>query len=226
MGILNAMKGVSVQEYIFHRKDKAKTLAWHHSISVRGETVHVDPQLRFQRLIVFALDKDEDPMSVFEYKLCSYHPALFNSSAIQRQANKPVLSDIMWELCQNHRPHRDSQSKKHTGDHQQREQLMHSCRVYVLDSGSQLKRVLWERGFDFQSLCRLHVDYVNKRYPGATVVFDGYEGGPSIKDATHQTRIGSKICPNVSFTDKTANNFKKDNFLANKTNKQSLVNPL
>ena len=35
-------------------------------------------------------------------------------------------------------------------------------------------------------ICSLHVQYVANRYGKATVVFDGYQNGPSTKDVTHQ----------------------------------------
>lgn len=113
MGILNAMKGESVYNYKLRRKDKAITLACQHSISVRGETVQVDPQLLFQRLTVFALDKHEDPKSAFEYELCSYPPALFDSSAIPRQANKSVLAKTMFEMYQKNHYTDDQSQKQH-----------------------------------------------------------------------------------------------------------------
>lgn len=89
-----------------------------------------------------------------------------------------------------------------------------------------MHRVPWERGLDFQSLCQLYINYISKRFQNATIVFDGYDDGPSIKDVTHQRRTGSKIGPTVNFTARTVNNLKKDEFLANKTNKQRFINLL
>jgi len=46
----------------------------------------------------------------------------------------------------------------------------------------------------------------------ATVVFDGYTVGPSIKDNTHQRRVGQKVHPVVSFTAQTEFAGKKEDF--------------
>jgi hypothetical protein len=157
----------------------------------------------------------------------SYPAALFDSSAMPRQANKAVLADAMWELFQKGRIHINDHPAKHIIDPQKREQqCMHNSRSYVLDGGALLHRVLWRRGVYFQILCQLYVDYVTKRYQSATVVFDGYEDGPFIKDADHQRRTGSKIGPTVKFMARTVNNLKKHEFLANKTNKQRFINLL
>ena len=70
-------------------------------ITVNGERVQVNLQLLFQRQAVFAIDdKLENHRSLFEYELCSYPAALFDSSALPRKANKPVLADAIWELLQ------------------------------------------------------------------------------------------------------------------------------
>ena len=57
----------------------------------------------------------------------------------------------------------------------------------------------------------------------ATVVFDGYGGGPSIKDNTHLRR-GQNIYPVVNFTAETEFSGKKDAFLSRDSNKQGLIN--
>ena len=55
-----------------------------------------------------------------------------------------------------------------------------------------------------------------------TVVFDGYEQGPSIKDNTHQWR-GQNIHPVVNFTSGSKLIGKKEDILSRDRNKQSLI---
>jgi len=55
-----------------------------------------------------------------------------------------------------------------------------------------------------------------------TVVFDGYDEGPSIKDNTHERR-GQNIHPIVSFTTETEFSGKKAAFLSKDVNKQRLI---
>ena len=58
--------------------------------------------------------------------------------------------------------------------------------------------------------------------PYTTIVFDGYEEGPSIKDNTHQRR-GRNVHHVVSFTAQTELSGKKEEFLSRDTNKQRLI---
>ena len=57
---------------------------------------------------------------------------------------------------------------------------------YVLDGGALLQRVPWSKGETFEAVCERYVEYVSRRYGKATIVFDGYESGPGIKDETHR----------------------------------------
>ena len=63
---------------------------------------------------------------------------------------------------------------------------------------------------------------MTQRYSQATVVFDGYEEGPSTKDCDHQRRSGVSN-PSVNFDSDMVLNLKKDVFLSNTANKQRLI---
>jgi len=58
-----------------------------------------------------------------------------------------------------------------------------------------------------------------------TVVFDGYDEGPSIKDNTHERR-GQNIHPIVSFTAEIEFSGKQEEFLSRDVNKQRLISSL
>ena len=62
--------------------------------------------------------------------------------------------------------------------------------------------------------------YING--PDTTIVFDGYEEGPSIKENTHQRR-GRNVYHDVSFTAQTELSGKKEEFLSRYTNNQRLI---
>ena len=66
-----------------------------------------------------------------------------------------------------------------------------------------------------------NADFTIRHYGKATIVFDGYSEGPSIKDNTHQRR-GQNTHPIVSFNAKTEFVGKKD-FLSRPCNKQGLI---
>ncbi len=130
--------------------------------------MQVDPQLLFQRLSLMAMNGScKDPASLFKYELCTHPAALVDRSSLPWEANKPALADALWKLVKN-----DSEA----------ETLPDSVH-YVLDGGSLLHRLSWKQGEMFQSVCARYVTYVTTKYGEATIVFDGYESGPDIKDA-------------------------------------------
>lgn len=144
--------------------------------------IQVDPQLLFQRLSIIATGgRFENPKSLFKYEMCSYPPALFDTSLLPRKANKPALADAIWTDVKN-------TSTEVTGN-------VH----FVLDGGALIiDLVSWPRGFKYDAIYSDYVQYVIQRYGKATVVFDGYQNGPSTKDCTHQRRT-SLSTPTVAF---------------------------
>ena len=94
-GILNRMEGETVAEYIFKKNHQVTTLDTKSVVKIEGITVQIDPQLLFQRLTLAAkaAGSIED---VFKYELCSYPPALYDSSLMLRQSQKSVLANAMW----------------------------------------------------------------------------------------------------------------------------------
>jgi len=67
------------------------------------------------------------------------------------------------------------------------------------------------RGLTYDALCSLYVQYVDRKYGKATVVFDGL----------HLRERAGVYGPTVTFA-----KVKKDEFLANKENKQRFINNL
>lgn len=62
----------------------------------------------------------------------------------------------------------------------------------MFDGRALLQRLPWSRGQTFESICHMYVAYVTNRYGKAAIVFDGYEDGPAIMDATHWQLQGTK----------------------------------
>jgi hypothetical protein len=60
-------------------------------------------------------------------------------------------------------------------------------------------------------------------YGHSTVVFDGYGGGPCIKDNTHQRRGANKTANKVNIADATKFVGKKEDFLSNVENKRAMI---
>ena len=93
----------------------------------------------------------------------------------------------------------------------------------VLDGGSLLHRLKWKEGSIYSSIADDYASFTVEHSGRATVVFDGYEVGPSIKDCTHQRRIGKLNLKQVNITEVTKFAGKKEDFLSNKANKQALI---
>ncbi|KAK3743952.1 hypothetical protein QZH41_002713 [Actinostola sp. cb2023] len=208
--ILTSMKSKHVHEHTFRRKDQAVTLATKTSVKINGDSVQVDPQLLFQRLSVVATGgRFENTKEMFKYEMCSYPPALFDSSLLPRQANKPALADAIWLKS------KDSQTNGPPTEGAQ----------FVLDGGALIYRVPWQRGLTYDAICTLYVQYVKRRYDNVTIVFDGYLDSATTKDCTHQRRA-NVYGPTVHFDNNMVLKSKKEEFLANKENKQRFINLL
>lgn len=79
-----------------------ETLASKSAVRFSEGSIQVDPQLLFQRLTVVAPGgRYENPQAFFKFEMCSYPPALFDSSLFLRQANKPALADAIWTITKN-----------------------------------------------------------------------------------------------------------------------------
>ena len=138
------------------------TLACKTAVRLNDGDVQVDPQLMFQRLSIVATTGGfESPQQFFEYEMCSFPASLFD-------ANKPVLADAIWSMT------KESQTANDPG----------RSAFFVIDGGALLHRVVWARGLTYNAICLLYNQYVQRRYPRATIVFDGYDDGPTTKDCT------------------------------------------
>ena len=78
--ILNSMAGKKVDEHSFKRSEQAVTLGARTAVKIGDESVHVDPQVLFQRLVTVSREREDTLTSIFSYELCSFPPALFESS--------------------------------------------------------------------------------------------------------------------------------------------------
>ena len=206
--VLDSMVGNSVTNFPFQRKAQAVTLGSKTAINIDSETVQVDPQVLFQRLSLIATNGTfENPASVFKYELCTHPPALFDRTARLLEANKPVLGDALWKLVEKSQDHEKSFEG---GDSH-----------YVLDGGALVQRLPWTQGYSFERTLKMYVDYVTSKYGKATIVFDGYDSGPTTKDSTHQRR-GQGKGPTLVLTPQTLVTIKKrTSFPTMRTNRSS-----
>jgi hypothetical protein len=95
--IIKSMEGRNILDFSFKRKDQVVTMSSKTSIKIDGETVHVDPQLLFQRCTTAANGLFDDISEIFKYELCNFPSLLFDANGFPREAHKSTLADIMWE---------------------------------------------------------------------------------------------------------------------------------
>ena len=205
--ILKCMQGKSIHEYSFKRKQQATTIGSKAAVAINKEHVQIDPQLLFQRLLIVATNEFMELQDLFKYELCSYPAALFETTFVPRQADKPVLAGALWNEVKLEQLSQPSQP------------------LYVLDGGALLHRISWKHGTTFSDICSCYVHYVTQKYDRCIVAFDGYCDGPSVKDAAHLRR-GSTNAVAVHCDLLSTFTVKKDVFLQNKQNKQRFINLL
>ena len=71
---------------------------------------------------------------IFQFELCRYPQAIFESRYVMRPANKPVLADAIWVVM-------PKDVVEPTGQSQ-----------YVLDGGSLVHRIPWQRGTTYNDI--------------------------------------------------------------------------
>ena len=168
------------------------------SVKIDGDKIQIDLQLLFQRLTTVIQSSDELE-SAFKHELCSYPSALFDSSLLLLEADKPALADAIWKACE-----------CDVSAHIPNDGIQH-----VLDGGALLHRIPWSRGCTYRDICHQYTEYVARKYRNAIVVFDGYES-TSTKDMTQQRRSKGNAGATVTFTADMTITMRKEQFLANR----------
>ncbi|KAG1681449.1 hypothetical protein GQR58_011839 [Nymphon striatum] len=147
---------------------------------------------------------------VMKYELCPYPLSLFEAKNILHQPNKPQLAEAIKNYATTKSDNAVNQTVPGT-DH------------YVLDGGSLIHRLKWTEGFTYISIADEYASFTVRHYGKATVVFDGYEAGPSTKDCSHQRRNRNKNATKVNIRESTHFFGKKEDFLSNESNKQAMI---
>ena len=205
--IVRGMEGKNIIDYTFKRSSQVVTLGAKNSLKVGGEEISIDPQILFQRLIAVSDDTLDNTEEIFSNELSSRPSALFDSSGLLREAQKPALAAAIWEQ----------------GDCSGEEILPDT--KFVLDGGSLLQRLPWSHGSTFGQICTDYGCLVESNYGAPHIVFDGYNG-PSVKDVTHERRSKGNRRVEIKFDNKTPCRTKKEVFLSNQLNKQKFIHML
>ena len=117
-------------------------------------SITVNPQLIFQWLVLVG-ERCRELSSLFKYELYCFPSALFESSSLPLQPNKPVLANALWKSI-------------HESQQEPSENVQ-----YVLDGGALLHRLPWPLD-PYMMMCQMYVNHVKQRYGTAVLVFYGY----------------------------------------------------
>ena len=143
-----------------------------------------------------------------KYELSPYPPSLFEGKNLLRKPDKePLLHAV----------------RNHVNSSNDAIQVIPKTDHYVLDGGSLIHRLKWTDGSTYNSIADAYASFTVDVYGNATLVFDGYDGGPSTKDNAHQRRTRTKVTNKVDISDATKFVGKKDDFLSNDMNKHALI---
>ncbi len=94
-------------------------------------------EFRLTHCSSFSIQSSDNLESAFKHELCSYPSALFDSSLLLREADKPALADAIWNACECEAPADISEDGI---------QYVLDGIQYVLDGGALLQRIPWSRG--------------------------------------------------------------------------------
>ena len=99
--------------------------------------------------------------------------------------------------------------------------------MYVLDGGSLVNRIPWQRGTTYNDICRQYTNYVTRRYGHTIIVFDGYQEELYTKYGAHERHTGGRAGPtSLDFTRDIVMKSKKEDLLSTKDNKQRFIRML
>ena len=82
--------------------------------------------------------------------------------------------------------------------------------------------VKWPSRSTFETIISVYAKYVGAKYGSSSIVFDGYDNGPHIKDHEHKRRMG-KISANVAVTLNNKPTCDQETLLKNSKNKSQFI---
>ena len=152
----------------------------------------------FHRLLATAGRDRVELESGLCFEFNSQPTSLFNKEGLMNTANKPALTEALWEMTEKSMPN-----------------LSTSNNLYLLDGGDLLSK---------PQICQHYVNYVNGNHgENAEVLFDDYLDKPTAKDTTHLKQTKGKEGRLVKFALNSKMSMSKEKFLLNNVNKQEFL---
>jgi uncharacterized secreted protein with C-terminal beta-propeller domain len=86
--IVDSMDGMDAFSISFKRNLQVKTLNEKSKVKTQGDSLNVNSQLLFQRLVTAAGNITEDVSKIFDYELSNFPSSMFESSGVMREPQK------------------------------------------------------------------------------------------------------------------------------------------
>ena len=125
------MNGITPAKYTFQKKNQVVAL-----VKIDGDSIQIDLLLLFQRLTTVMQSLDDLELA-FKHELCRYPPALFDSSLLLLEADKPALANEIWKVCESEVP----------------VDIPDDGNQYVLEGGELLQHIPRSHGSTYGDIC-------------------------------------------------------------------------
>ena len=133
-------------------------------VKLSTETIHIDPLGLFSRLLAI-VGRSNDIESYFQYELTQEPTSIFKDQ-MMRKTTKANLKNLLVENA-------ESLDKIPNGK-------------IIVDGGALLHQVKWIKATTYHDITDQYRQYLESRYGKCTVVFNGYDSGPSRASTAHQ----------------------------------------
>ena len=116
--IVSAMVNQKIYDIFYKRSQQVVTMATacRDTVRIDGDTITVDPQLLFQRLVSAGGENVDKKKDIFKYELTGYPTSLFESGTSFRPPSKADLADEMWKAASTAMPVLPSMDIHHVVD--------------------------------------------------------------------------------------------------------------
>ena len=256
MMIQQSLDNVMLSQASIKRSKQATTFAGlKPSIKLGNKNVVIDPMVLFSRLIVL-MQRSNDITNYFAYELAPVPTSLFKDN-MMRKPTKSALAKGLDAECEKYANKEEvhvsdtidaenqSDDEGEMDDSSTESEDEHDCiddvgveniggfneeneELYVIDGGYLLRRVVWDKQSTYQEIIQKYINYVESYYGKCSIVFDGYQDGPSTKDHEHTRRtMKSKRSPDISVhLENSIGDITQQAFLINGNNKQCFIDLL
>lgn len=203
--IMTSIDNLNFNEIVLRKIDRAKTLGHlGRKVASGDKRLPVDSSVLFSRLLV-VMQREPDISPMFKHELTALPTAFFKGESL-RKADKALLAKELRCTVQS-----------------ENSEVKDPAQTYVVDGGWLVHKVKWQSGVSYFVIANQYSQYLSKHFGSSTtVVFDGYEDGPTIKDQEH-IRRGKKAAPDVVFESHKIAYGNQEVFLANTHNKKAFV---